>query len=159
MLTLIVARGRDGAIGKNNTIPWRLPQDLAFFQRETIGGAIIMGRLTWESLPVRPLKNRINILVSRDKSLAETVFSTPRDAVEFGYQGGCRRVYGIGGQGIYADLLPVADRLVVTEVEITVPGADAFFPEFDPSDWRELGSHRLEGEEPKAVVRELIRRR
>ncbi|MGR3416285.1 dihydrofolate reductase [Paracoccus sp. (in: a-proteobacteria)] len=72
MLSLIVARAQDGAIGKDNRIPWHIPQDLRMFQRETTGGALIMGRRTWESLPVRPLKNRLNCVLSRDARVAET---------------------------------------------------------------------------------------
>lgn len=64
MLTLIAARARDGAIGKDGQLPWHLPEDLAFFKRETLGGAIIMGRRTWESLPFRPLKERLNLVVT-----------------------------------------------------------------------------------------------
>ncbi len=73
MITLIVARDRNGAIGKDNTIPWHAPEDLKAFQRETLGGAIIMGRNTWDSLPVKPLKNRLNIVVSSDPNCADLV--------------------------------------------------------------------------------------
>lgn len=73
MLTLIVARARNSAIGKDNDIPWFAPEDLAMFKRETVGGAMIMGRNTWESLPVKPLKSRLNVVVSRDASLTEHV--------------------------------------------------------------------------------------
>ena len=83
MLSLVVARARNGAIGKDNLIPWHAPEDLAFFQRETTGGAIIMGRKTWESLPFKPLKNRLNCVVSSDKSLTEHVFATPEAALAF----------------------------------------------------------------------------
>ena len=63
MITLIVARDRNGAIGKDNDIPWFAPEDLSFFMRETLGGACIMGRNTWDSLPVKPLKSRLNCLL------------------------------------------------------------------------------------------------
>ena len=82
MLTLIAARDRNGAIGKNNTIPWHAPEDLAFFQRETTGGAVIMGRRTWESLPFKPLKNRLNLVVSSDPAVADHVFPSPEGAVD-----------------------------------------------------------------------------
>ena len=64
MLTLIAARARNGAIGKDGTLPWHIPEDLKFFKRETLGGAIIMGRRTWESLPFKPLKDRLNLVVT-----------------------------------------------------------------------------------------------
>ncbi len=63
MLTLVVARAKGGAIGRDGDIPWHAPEDLKMFQRETLGGALVMGRRTWESLPVKPLKNRLNIVV------------------------------------------------------------------------------------------------
>ena len=64
MISLVVACARNRAIGRGNTIPWHAPEDLKFFMRETMGGAVIMGRKTWESLPVRPLKGRMNIVVT-----------------------------------------------------------------------------------------------
>ncbi|MGR3710549.1 MAG: dihydrofolate reductase [Alterinioella nitratireducens] len=157
MLSLIVARGRDGAIGRDGDIPWSIPADLKFFQRETLGGAVIMGRRTWESLPVRPLPRRMNIMVSRDPSLTEHVCGTVEAALEMARAGGHARIYGMGGERIYAALLPLADRLLVTEVDITVTGADAHFPAFEEADWRELGRLKLESDGPGAVVRELVR--
>jgi dihydrofolate reductase len=158
MLSLIVARGTNGAIGKGGGIPWVIPEDLKFFQRETIGGAIIMGRRTWESLPVKPLARRMNLVVTQDQGLAEHVCDSPQAAVAAAHAAGYRRLYGIGGEGIYRALLPLADRLLVTEVDVTVEGADAFFPDFEAADWRELGRLELTGEGPRAIVRELARR-
>ncbi len=159
MLTLIAARDRTGAIGKNNDIPWRAPEDLAFFQRETTGGAVVMGRKTWESLPVKPLKNRLNLVVSSDRAVAEQVFPSPDGAVDHAHQAGYRRVYGIGGAGIYRALLPVADRLLLTEVDLAVPDADAFFPDFDKDQWDCLGSVDLRLEAPRCTLFEYLRRR
>ncbi|WP_224825479.1 dihydrofolate reductase [Cognatishimia sp. MH4019] len=157
MLSLIVARARHGAIGKDNEIPWHLPEDLKLFQRETLGGAIIMGRKTWDSLPYKPLKSRLNIIVSRDASLTDHVATSPQEAVSIAYAQGYRRVYGIGGQRIYTEMLPIADRLLITEVDLEIADADAFFPEFKESDWRELGRSEITGDGPAAVMRELIR--
>ncbi len=157
MLTLIVARDAAGAIGKDGDIPWRAPEDLKMFQRETKGGALVMGRRTWESLPVKPLKDRLNCVVSRDPSLAEHVFETPEAAIKSAYDAGYHRVYGIGGAGIYEALLPLADRLMVTEIALSVDGADAHFPEFDEADWREVTRRELRGTAPTCVVRELLR--
>jgi len=157
MLTLIVARDAAGAIGKDGDIPWHAPEDLKMFQRETKGGALVMGRRTWESLPVKPLKDRLNCVVSRDPSLSEHVFETPEAAIKSAYDAGYHRVYGIGGAGIYEALLPLADRLMVTEVALLVDGADAHFPEFDEADWREVTRRELRGAAPTCVVRELLR--
>jgi len=158
MLSLIVARAQNGAIGKGNDIPWHAPEDLAMFQRETTGGAIIMGRRTWESLPFKPLKNRMNIVVSRDKGLTEHVVGSLREAVDLAYDAGYRRVYGIGGQSIYAEMLPLADRLLLTEVDLEIEDADAFFPQVDEAQWRELGRAELRAEGPRCELRELVRR-
>lgn len=159
MLTLIAARDRNGAIGKNNDIPWRAPEDLAFFQRETTGGAVIMGRRTWESLPFKPLKNRMNLVVSSDPTVAELVLPSPDAAVDHAHAAGYRRVYGIGGSGIYRALLPLADRLLLTQVDLSVPDAEAFFPDFDMGDWHCLGSVPLRPADPACVLFEYLRRR
>lgn len=159
MITLIVARDRNGAIGKDNDIPWHIPQDLAFFMRETLGGAVIMGRNTWDSLPaaVRPLKNRLNIVVSSKGVDHEHVFKTLEDAMAFARAQGQARIYGMGGAGIYAAMLPLADRLLITEVDTVVEGADTHFPEFDAAQWREAGRLELAGAEPAATVVEWLR--
>lgn len=157
MLTLIVARARGGAIGRGGDIPWHAPEDLKMFQRETRGGALVMGRRTWESLPVKPLKDRMNCVVSRDHDLAEHVFATPEAAVAAARAAGYHRVYGIGGARIYGALLPVADRLMVTEVALDIEGADAHFPDFDEGDWREIGRWTLRDADPACTLRELVR--
>ena len=156
MLTLIAARARCGAIGRDGTIPWHAPEDLRQFQRETLGGALIMGRRTWESLPTRPLPRRLNVVVSRDAGLAEHVAPDPLAALETCAAEGYSRVYGIGGTAIYAALLPHAHRLLVTEVQTDIPGADAHFPDFDEGDWREIARRPLPGPLPM-TLRELLR--
>jgi len=158
MLTLIVARGVGGAIGKDGGIPWHAPEDLAAFQRETTGGVLIMGRKTWESLPVKPLPRRVNIVVTSQPMTAEGAVFLPFDAA-IAHARALRhtRLYGIGGAGIYAALLDHADRLLITEVAAEVAGADAFFPDFDESAWREIGRIPLRASAPTATLRELIR--
>lgn len=158
MITLVVARARNGAIGKDGGIPWVAPEDLRMFQRETTGGALIMGRHTWESLPVKPLKNRLNCVVSRDDTLTDAVFGSVADAVSHSYAQGYTRVYGIGGQSIYAEMLPMAHRLLLTEVALDVPEADAFFPALVEVDWRETRRATLREDDPGCILRELIRR-
>lgn len=158
MITLIVARARNSAIGKDNDIPWFAPEDLAMFKRETLGGAIIMGRKTWESLPVKPLKSRLNVVVSRDPSLHDHVSPSVQGALDLCRAEGYHRIYGIGGQSIYAALLPFAQRLMVTEVDLEIPDADAFFPSFDENDWSEVTRSLLRDEGPACYMRELIRR-
>jgi dihydrofolate reductase len=159
MITLIVARARNGAIGKDNAIPWEAPEDLAFFQRETLGGALIMGRMTWDSLPFKPLPRRLNIVVSSRGVEAETVLPSVEAAVEHAYASGYRRVYGIGGTAIFAELMPRADRLVVTEVDLDIADPQAVFPSFDPAEWERVGGQLLRDAGPRCEASEYLRRR
>lgn len=158
MLTLIVARARNGAIGKGNDIPWHAPEDLKMFQRETNGGAVIMGRNTWDSLPFKPLKNRLNIVVSRDRSLTDHVVASIKDAIQFARSEGYHRIYGIGGESIYREMLPLADRLLLTEVDLEIEAADAFFPNIDEADWNQVFLSEVRSDSPKCTLRELIRK-
>lgn len=134
LLTLIVARARNGVIGRDNTLPWRLPEDLAHFKRTTMGAPVIMGRKTWESIG-RPLPGRRNIVVSRNAQLrldgAETA-SSLEDALRLCV--GVEQVFLIGGAQLYAEALPSADRLIVTEIDADIDG-DAHFPDIDPQRW------------------------
>ena len=157
MITLIAARARNGAIGKDHTIPWHAPEDLKFFQRETYGGAIIMGRHTWESLPFKPLKNRLNLVVTSKGCGAEHEFTTLDASIEAAHAQGYARIYGIGGNLIYKTLLPMADRLLLTEVDLTIEDADTFFPAFDLAEWQHMGSTEIRAEAPKCVVDEYLR--
>ncbi|WP_321362679.1 dihydrofolate reductase [uncultured Celeribacter sp.] len=157
MITLIAARDRNGAIGKDNTIPWEAPEDLKFFMRETMGGAVIMGRHTWDSLPFKPLKNRLNIVVSSQGVDHEHVFETVEEAIAFAQSEGRARIYAMGGFGIYKAMLPLADRLVITKVDTEVEGADTWFPEFAPKDWREVSRMVLRTDAPRCEVVEWVR--
>ncbi|WP_454722144.1 MULTISPECIES: dihydrofolate reductase [Cupriavidus] len=134
LLTLIVAKARNNVIGRDNALPWRLPEDLAHFKRTTMGAPIIMGRKTWESIG-RPLPGRRNIVVSRNRTLhidgcdvAGSLEEAQRLCV------GAAQVFLIGGAQLYAEALPSADRLVVTEIDADVEG-DAHFPPIDPRQW------------------------
>lgn len=143
-LTLIAAVAANGVIGKDNRLPWHLPEDLGHFKTLTTGHAVIMGRKTWDSLPAkfRPLPNRLNVVVTRDSAFradppAVVVHSLPA-ALE---TAGSRDTFVIGGAEIYALALPLADRLELTEVDIA-PDGDARFPEFDRSAWQETARAR-----------------
>lgn len=157
MISLIVARDRNGAIGKDNEIPWRAPEDLAFFQRETLGGAVIMGRKTWESLPFKPLKNRLNLVVTSKDCGAEHECASVQAAIALAYDQGYRRIYGIGGASIYAEMIALADRLLVTEVDIEVAEADTHFPRFSAVDWHRIGSAPLRDMAPACIAHEYLR--
>lgn len=138
MITLIAAVAENGAIGRDGTIPWHIEGELAFFKRETLGGAVVMGRRTWESLKGRPLPDRLNIVVSsRDLDLPEGVLIARGvgAALQAADDAGYARVYGIGGYSIYEEMMPWCDRMVITRVPQSVPDADTFFPETDDDLW------------------------
>ncbi|UWR59326.1 dihydrofolate reductase [Phaeobacter inhibens] len=158
MITLIVARDQNGAIGKDNTIPWHAPEDLQSFQRETLGGALIMGRNTWDSLPVKPLKNRLNLVVSSDPEAADLVCPSIEAALAEARAQGYHRIYGIGGAGIYKGMMEAADRMLITEVETEVEGADTYFPKFRAGEWGIASQTQIRGEAPACVVVEYLRR-
>jgi dihydrofolate reductase len=139
-LHLIYARAANGVIGANNTLPWHLPEDLAHFKRQTLGCPVIMGRKTWDSLPpkFRPLPGRLNLVVTRQTHWqaqgAQAAASLHEALVQCG---DAPDAWVIGGAQIYAQALPLAHRVVVTEIELQVQG-DAFAPELG-SAWREAG--------------------
>lgn len=157
MISLVVARDKNSAIGKGNDIPWYAPEDLQFFKRETLGGAIIMGRNTWDSLPFKPLKNRLNIVVSAQNCGADVNCASITEAVEAAYAQGYRRVYGIGGAGIYREMIEIADRMLITEVALEVEDADTFFPSFKQQDWTVVGKTTVRKDDPNCCVYEYIR--
>ncbi len=157
MISLIVARARNGAIGRNGTIPWDVPEDLKFFQRETLGGAIIMGRNTWDSLPFKPLPRRLNIVVSSRGVDADNVVPDIASAVDLARGQGYGRIYGIGGAGIYGGMIGLAHRLLISEVALDVPDADTFFPDFDTDGWVRGVSLPLRADGPACTVHEYLR--
>lgn len=132
-LSLIVATDRNNGIGIDNTLPWRLPEDLAFFKRTTSGHAIIMGRKTFDSIG-RPLPNRRNIVVTRNPDWAHEGVERAGSLDEAVRLAGDAEVFVIGGAQIYVDAIRVADRLIVTEIDAGYD-CDAFFPAIDPAIW------------------------
>lgn len=132
-LTLVVATDRNGGIGVNNALPWRLPEDLAFFKRTTSGHTIIMGRKTFDSIG-RALPNRRNIVVTRNSDWqhegTEAVLSLDA-AIALTGEDEC---FVIGGAQIYTAALPIATRLIITEIDAEF-ACDAHFPAFDRNQW------------------------
>ena len=137
-LSLIVARARNGAIGLDNRLPWRLPEDLAHFKRTTLGAPVIMGRKTHESIG-RALPGRRNIVVTRDPLRrfdgCETAGSLDAALARCAADGAAE-AFLIGGAELYAQGLARADKLIVTEIDRDFAG-DAFFAAPDASVWRE----------------------
>lgn len=136
-LVLVCAMGHDRAIGVDNRMPWHLPEDLRHFKATTLGKPVIMGRKTFDSIG-RALPGRRNLVVTRQTDwLAEgcEVFHSLEAAIAATAE--VEEACVIGGADIYRQALPLAQRLVLTEVDLAVPGADAFFPAFDPLQWQE----------------------
>jgi len=134
--SLVVAVARNGVIGRDNRLPWRLPDDLAYFKRVTMGHPVVMGRRTWQSIG-KPLPGRTNIVVTHDRA-----FEAPGCVVAHSLEeawraaGEADEVCVIGGTSLFAETLPLADVIHLTEVEADVEG-DTYFPDFDRSAWRE----------------------
>lgn len=135
MITLVVAAARNGVIGRQGAIPWRLPEDLKRFKALTLGHTVVMGRKTWDSLPpnYRPLPGRRNVVVTRDTGWKADGAETA--SLEAALKGG-GDISVIGGGEIYRAALPLADRIELTEVQGDFEG-DAVFT-FDRAQWREV---------------------
>ncbi len=150
MISIIVAVAQDLAIGYQNKLLYWLPNDLKRFKQLTTGHTIVMGRNTFESLPKGALPNRRNVVLSRGGAVfpgAET-FPSLEEALA-----SCRAdedIYIIGGAQVYAQALPLADRLCLTKVQDTPAEADAFFPAFDIEQWKESFSEAHDVDEKHA---------
>lgn len=134
MITLIAAAAENNALGKDNDLLWHLPEDFKRFKQITSGHYIIMGRKTFESFP-KPLPNRTHIIITRQEEyLVEgcLVVHSLEEALEIAPQN--EEVFIIGGAQIYEQALPFADKIDLTRVHIELD-ADAFFPEFNTSEW------------------------
>lgn len=157
--SLIVARARNGTIGRDNAMPWHLPADLAHFKRTTLGHPVIMGRRTWESLG-RALPGRRNIVVSRSPSYRAPGAEVVRSLEEaWRAAGQADEAFVIGGAQLYAEALAVADRIYLTEVAADVEG-DTRFPPLAPGEWREslLAEHPADERNPFALRFLLLER-
>ena len=131
MLSIIAAIGNNRVIGQGNKLLWHLPKDFQFFKRQTVNKKILMGRSTWDSLPIKPLPNRHNIVVSRKTLVLPTGVEQWHDLEKVGsYCAKNDELMVIGGAQIYEQLLPLAQRLYITRVDVDLDG-DAFFPAFD----------------------------
>lgn len=145
-VAVIVARARNGVIGRNNTLPWRLRADLQQFKQRTLGSPVIMGRKTWESLG-RPLPGRQNIVIS-----SQANYAAEGARVVSGLQAAIAdcsnapQVFVIGGAQIYTEALDLADVLWVSEIDAEIEG-DASFPDIDAGQFQEVGREHFAANE------------
>jgi len=136
-IALIVALARNCVIGRDNQLPWRLSADLQHFKQLTMGKPVVMGRKTYESIG-KPLPGRTNIVLTRDTDFkAEGCVLVHDVDAALAAGGDAEEIMVMGGSNLYAQLLPRADRLYLTEVHADIDG-DASFPDFDRQRWREL---------------------
>ena len=142
-IVIIAAVADNGVIGRDGTMPWRLKSDMRHFRAHTLGKPVLMGRKTWTSLSIRPLPGRTNIVVTRDASFTApgALVAAGLDAALAAARGDAGRrgvtdIMVIGGADIYAQAMPLAGRLEITQIHAR-PEGDTRFPAIDPAVWRE----------------------
>ncbi len=135
MISFLVAMDQNRVIGKDNALPWHLPDDLKFFKRVTMGHPIVMGRKTYESIG-KPLPGRENIIITRNTEYQAdgcTILHSVEELQKY-LDKKEEEVFIIGGAQLFNDTFPIADRLYITEIHHEFEG-DTFFPEFPESEW------------------------
>ncbi len=146
-ISLIWAMSDDRVIGTSNRLPWKLPADMRWFRRHTLGKPVVMGRKTFESFGAKPLPDRHNIIVTHDRDYqaeGAQVASSVDEALAAAES--AEEVMIIGGALLYQQLLPCADRLYMTLVHGSFAG-DTWFPRFDPDEWQEKERHDFSADE------------
>ena len=147
-IALIAAASDNNVIGRDNDLPWHLPDDFRHFKRTTKGHHVIMGRRTWESQGSKPLPHRVNIVVSSQRDYrtpgAKLVCSLS-EGLELARAAGEDELFVIGGTRLYAEALGLADRIYLTRVHTTLEG-DAHFPSYESAQWRELAREHHEAD-------------
>lgn len=145
-ISIIVAMSDNRAIGKDNKLPWYIPEDLEWFRENTVGKPVIMGRKTHESIG-KKLPGRLNIVVSKDKNYIPLnnqvkVVTSLKEAVDLcaSYE----EIFVIGGEKIYKEAINIADKIYITRIEIVING-DVYFPEWDSKLWQTTSS-RMSGD-------------
>ncbi len=141
IISLIAALSKNRVIGKNNDLPWHLPDDMKYFMQTTKGHHVIMGRKNYDSIPekFRPLPNRTNIIVTRQKGFRAancTIAHSVEEGIELANKNHEQEAFVIGGAEIYTLGFPKAQRLYLTEIDAIIDG-DTRFPEFNKQDWSE----------------------
>lgn len=146
MIIGIAAVDRKGAIGKGGKLPWHYPADMKFFRETTTGHAVVMGRKTWLTIG-KPLKNRLNIVLSRDSNIEPQesliVLSDIESVISFN-NSLTTDLFVIGGAQIYSAFLPHVEQWIITQVPLTVSGADAFMPDGYLDGFKETDSKELD---------------
>lgn len=149
MISLIAAIGKNNELGKKNTLLWNMPTDMQHFRDTTRGRTVIMGQKTFESMGSKPLPNRRNIVVTKDKEFkaegVEISYSLEETMASFGNTN--EEVFVTGGGQIYKQTIAGADRLYITHVNAEFPDADTYFPEIIPIVWNEISHEEHSADE------------
>ena len=149
MISLVVAMARNQVIGRDNTLPWHLPEDLKHFKAVTLGKPILMGRKTFESIG-KALPGRANLVLTRDAAWERPGVVAVRSVDEALQRcAGADELAGIGGAEVFQLLMPLATRIYLTRIEADIAG-DTVFPPLDRSEWREVASRRIAADERNA---------
>jgi dihydrofolate reductase len=163
-ISLIAAMGRNREIGKDNTLMWRLPNDMKFFRETTEGHHVLMGRKNYESIPeaFRPFKNRVNLVLSRNLNFEApgcVLFNELGRAVRYAQDGAESELFIIGGEQIYQLALDegFVTTIYLTEVEGDFPGAEAHFPEFDKLEYTQELLLTQEADERHAFAFKVVK--
>lgn len=141
MITLIAAISKNNCIGKDNAIPWDIPEDMKRMREITKGKVLIMGRKTWESIPEkrRPLPDRVNAVITRNKNYPLPTGAERFDSVSEAIAAHSNEeIVGFGGQRIFEEMIKIADVLDLTLVDQHIENCHAFFPVIDPNVWQEV---------------------
>jgi len=142
IISFIAALSKNRVIGKNNDLPWHLPDDMKYFMQTTKAHYVIMGRKNYDSIPekFRPLPNRTNVVVTRQKSFNApgcVVVHSLEDGIEQARRGNEQEAFIIGGAEIFKSGFPFSQRLYLTEIAAEV-GGDTYFPEWNAAEWKEI---------------------
>ena len=159
-ISIIVAVSENLVIGKDNNLVWNLPTDMNYFKKTTSGHHVIMGRKNYDSIPLkwRPLPNRPNIVVTRQKDLTLegcTVVHSIAEGLKLAEAAGEEEAFIIGGGEIYRQSMELVDKIYYTEVKAVVEG-DTFFPEINPDTWQEVSRTKYSADEKNEYAFDIL---
>ena len=149
IISAIVAMSTNRVIGRDGDLPWHLPRDMKFFKATTMGHHVIMGRTNFASMDYRPLRGRVNIVLTRDPffiTSSALVMHSIEEALSYAQEAGETEAFIIGGGEIYRQSMHLLDKIYLTEV-ITSLSGDTYFPEIDPSEWELASSEEFPADE------------
>ncbi|MBI2541424.1 type 3 dihydrofolate reductase [Candidatus Woesearchaeota archaeon] len=155
-ISLIAAMGRNRVIGKDSSLPWKLPEDMKRFKELTLNKPVVMGRKTFESIG-KPLPNRKNIILTKDKNYKKEgciVVHSAEEALNAAKEN--EEIMVIGGGQVFKEFLPMADRMYLTFIDEDFEG-DSYFPEYDKEEWKEAKGEEHQNEKYKFAFVDLER--